>query len=96
MAGLGAGLPAHSVPGAPAAIATLAGAALIVWLAPNTQQILRDHAPAFEIYEGEIREWTRRWPRWQPTLGWATAMVAVLLLAVNGLRKPTEFLYFQF
>jgi len=77
-------------------LVALAAAGAVVWLAPNTQQILWDHAPALETYPGEIRPWHRTWLRWQPTTAWAIASTALLLVAVDSLARPTVFLYFQF
>ncbi len=65
----------------------LLGALLaIVWLAPNTQ----------EVVDG-IGAQTRRFaPRWEPTPAWAGCVSVVLLFAVSQMSKVSAFLYFQF
>jgi len=63
----------------------------IVWLAPNSQQILAAHRPALEnvTYAGMLR--------WQPTRIWLMCIAAGLLWALTEIGgKVSEFLYFQF
>ncbi len=64
----------------------------IVWFAPNTQQILRLHAPALE----RVTPWRQGWPAWTPTPAWAVAMGVALMLGVLATSGTAEFLYFQF
>ncbi len=76
------------------AIAVLWLAALyaLVWGAPNTQQIMRAHAPALgRIVAGPL-------PRlvWQPTLRWALAFGCAAALGLLSIGGTGEFLYFQF
>ena len=67
----------------------------IVWLAPNTQQIMERFDPALD-YRPEARA-AMPWLRWQPTTRWA---LATMLLAYFGLLYMSsgfsEFIYFQF
>jgi len=68
----------------------------ITLLAPNTQQIMAAYRPALATSGGEIRP--ARWAslRWRPTGAWALAGAAGAVVAVLGLARVSEFLYFQF
>ncbi len=65
----------------------------MVWLAPNTQQIMNRYRPALGIpaetpYQGRLQ--------WRPS-AWLAVPVAVLtVICVVNLHKHSEFLYFQF
>lgn len=64
----------------------------IVWGAPNTQQIMRDYAPALgRIMPGP-------WPalRWRPEPRWAVAFGCAATLGLLSIGGTGEFLYFQF
>ncbi len=74
------------------AIAWLAGLYAIVWGAPNTQQIMRDYAPAL----GRIQPGSLSSLRWQPTLRWAAAFGCAAALGLLSVGGTGEFLYFQF
>ena len=63
---------------------------------PNTQQIMRRYRPAFETYQGEIKRLNVRWLEWRPTQIWALFSSIIFVLAVLGLTRVSEFLYFQF
>ena len=70
----------------------LAALYLIVWGAPNTQQIMRAWEPALgRVQPGPL-------PRlvWQPSLNWAMAMGGATTLALLAIGGTGEFLYFQF
>jgi len=62
----------------------------LVWLAPNTQQIMAGFKPVLEdvVYMGRMR--------WQPNILWLSSIAVVLLYAVTDMGKVSEFLYFQF
>lgn len=69
-------------------------AAVIAFVAPNTQELMRDFEPALPC---QSRSGSRTpGPAWRP--GRAQAMTAGLLatLSILALGRPTEFLYFQF
>lgn len=72
----------------------LAVALAIVWFMPNTQQIMRGHAPAL----GFVADATARGICWRPGLwaGTLTGLVAVFLFARTLQKQPGEFIYFQF
>ena len=70
----------------------LAALYAIVWGAPNTQQIMRDHAPAL----GRINPGPLAALRWQPNLRWAAACGFAATLGLLSMGGTGEFLYFQF
>ena len=57
--------------------------------APNTQQIMRDYAPALSKVSGGGLAW-------RPSLGWAMVLGCVGALGVLAIGGSGEFLYFQF
>ncbi len=65
---------------------------LIVWLAPNTQQIMADYKPALDMPDA------RRAKRllWRPTVTAAALVWLLGFIAVINLNKQSAFLYFQF
>ncbi|MGE0709456.1 MAG: MBOAT family protein [Planctomycetota bacterium] len=75
------------------AVAVLPVLLAIVWLAPNTQQILARHSPALGVVpsDGEPRWW-----EWRPTWYWALVVGAIAALALLGLTSVDRFIYFQF
>ena len=65
---------------------------LVVWFAPNTQQIMSRFEPALgrpiaNPYSGLV---------WRPSGSWAVAAGGLAALGVLALGGTTEFLYFQF
>jgi hypothetical protein len=70
----------------------LAALYAIVWGAPNTQQIMCDHAPAL----GRINPGPLAALRWQPNLRWAAACGFAATLGLLSIGGTGEFLYFQF
>jgi hypothetical protein len=59
---------------------------------PNTQQIMRDYAPALgRIVAGPLPA-----IRWEPSLRWAAAFGGAATLALLSIGGTGEFLYFQF
>lgn len=77
-------------------VAHLAGLLVVVWFAPNTQQILGDWQPAYESLSLEELQSRPGWAAWQPTPRWALVSSLVTVAAVLHLSRATEFLYFQF
>lgn len=71
-------------------------AALLVWLVPNTQEIMVRFKPAFETYRGEIKAWGDRWIQWSPSKAYAIVTSVLLYLAISNLVKKSEFIYFNF
>ncbi|MEC4749392.1 MBOAT family O-acyltransferase [Methylomicrobium sp. Wu6] len=67
---------------------------LIVWLMPNTQQIMERYKPALGMLEqSESRE---TWWQWRPTCVWLGLIVIIATLAILSLNEISEFIYFQF
>ncbi len=79
------------VPGASAIVQVLL-LYLLVFGAPNTQQIIGDYAPTISKFV----QTAPRWMRWQPTLTWAAVTAALFVYSVLNFGGTTEFLYFQF
>jgi alginate O-acetyltransferase complex protein AlgI len=72
-------------------IARLAALYAIVWLAPNTQQIVCSYQP--------VREAMHLAPSrlvWHPNLPWAAALGLAACLGLLSLGGSSEFLYFRF
>lgn len=64
----------------------------IVFLAPNTQQIMGRFRPGLDASTHALRVW----PQWQPTLRWAIACALVAGCGFLSLHRVSEFLYYQF
>jgi hypothetical protein len=64
----------------------------IVFLAPNTQQIMQRYQPALDQ---SAQASSLRWA-WAARTRWALGMALVLALGLLSLTRPSEFLYFQF
>jgi D-alanyl-lipoteichoic acid acyltransferase DltB (MBOAT superfamily) len=64
---------------------------LVVWLAPNTQQIMAAAKPAL----GVLKEAPSR-IQWQVSAPWALLTAGLLLAVIVNLGRHSEFLYFQF
>jgi alginate O-acetyltransferase complex protein AlgI len=65
---------------------------LIVWLAPNTQQIMAMYKPALDIPEGSKAKRLL----WQPSHTWLAASVLCSVFAILSISEMSEFIYFQF
>jgi hypothetical protein len=70
---------------------TVAAAAAIAFMAPNTQEIVSEIEPQHRT-AGRRRAWFD----WRPNGRQAVIYGSLLALGVLGLSRPTEFLYFQF
>jgi alginate O-acetyltransferase complex protein AlgI len=67
----------------------------IVWLAPNTQEIVRWRP--FDPATGNLGEPEgKRWLSWQPNAWWAAGVGTALAAGCLSLNHVTKFLYFQF
>lgn len=64
----------------------------IVWLAPNSHQILGRFSPAL----AKVQEAPQRWLRWRPSIAWLAVTLVLLFLCLTHLHRETRFLYFQF
>ncbi|MGZ8180815.1 MAG: MBOAT family O-acyltransferase [Methylobacter sp.] len=61
---------------------------------PNTQQFMRKYRPA--LYSKIVLRDMGSSILWRPTLGWSIGISFLLVYAILGLVRPSEFLYFQF
>jgi len=66
--------------------------ALIAFVAPNTQEILRRFRPALGVEPGSVA----RWWHWRPAWPWLAATALAAACAVLSLTAVSEFIYFQF
>jgi len=89
LAGLHGGGPVAVTPELARGVALIGLAAVLAFLAPNTQQIMA----RAEAVPGAFAP-TRM--AWRPSLGWAAVTGATLALGLLALGQPAEFLYFQF
>jgi len=64
---------------------------LIVWFAPNTQQIMQIYKPALDLPESDEVKL-----RWNPSLYSAALVWFLGFIAIINLNKKSAFLYFQF
>ncbi len=64
----------------------------VVFLAPNTQQIMQRFQPALNYRAAGNRVRLT----WSAQRRWAIAMAFVLACGLLSLTRPSEFLYFQF
>jgi alginate O-acetyltransferase complex protein AlgI len=64
----------------------------IVWIMPNTQQIMADYSPVL----GSVKR--PRWDlfTWRPRLAWAIGIGLIFVFAIEGLTQSRPFLYFEF
>ena len=62
----------------------------IVWLAPNSQEIMAGFNPSLEMITSSSRL------RWHPNKYWMLLTACALLYALSRMGKVSEFLYFQF
>jgi alginate O-acetyltransferase complex protein AlgI len=64
----------------------------IIWLMPNSQQIMAKFPAAL----GQIAAGRHRILEWSPSVRWAVPVGLAAALAIASLSQHTEFLYFQF
>jgi alginate O-acetyltransferase complex protein AlgI len=70
---------------------------LVVWLAPNTQQIMDRYEPAMNLPKHPGHSpWLTSWLSWTPSIGTAVVICAMGLVAIARLSTRSVFLYFQF
>ncbi len=73
-------------------LARVAAYFAIVWLMPNSQQIMVKFPAAL----GQIAAGRYRFLEWTPSPKWAISVGLFAGLAIASLSQHTEFLYFQF
>jgi hypothetical protein len=86
------------VPPAALLAGLLAALLAVVWLAPNTQQIIGGYGRALDPYPPSPGAAPAPALRWRPSPALAVLAGVVLFVCLLGLlsEKPAEFLYFQF
>ncbi len=67
----------------------------IVWLLPNTQQILLRFKPALELTTADKTEGVLHF-LWRPTVAWGVCLGLTFFAVLVKMQNPTSFLYFQF
>jgi alginate O-acetyltransferase complex protein AlgI len=65
----------------------------IVWLFPNTYQLLRKYKPALLVYDEPM---TKVGLQWKPTFLWNIFIVLILVLGIIHIQASSMFLYFRF
>ncbi|MDP2761582.1 MAG: MBOAT family protein [Sideroxyarcus sp.] len=63
----------------------------IVWIAPNTQQVMHKFKPALDVSAGMQCKFA-----WSPAPAWLIGTLAIAVLGIISISKLSEFLYFQF
>lgn len=71
----------------------VAAALALVWLAPNTQQIMRRARPVIERVEAPAH---LDWLVWRPAVAVAVIVGVMFAVCVLSMSRPSEFLYYQF
>ena len=75
----------------------ITAALLIVWLAPNVQQMMNRFEPYLNIMAkaGGITDGPA-WLSWRPAIGWAFVLIVCALASILWMSRASDFLYFQF
>lgn len=66
----------------------------IVWLLPNTQQIMARYQPALGM--AAQSQCPQTWWHWRPNGAWLSAIVIAAAVGILSLNEISEFIYFQF
>jgi hypothetical protein len=78
----------------------LAGLAAIIWLLPNTQELLSRFEPALKFKPAEpgtrSRASSQEWITWKPNISWALGVAALTIYALTQISRVNEFIYWQF
>ena len=67
---------------------------IIIWLMPNSQQIMSKYFPALNPYLGD-RHYVSK-IIWEPTIIWLIITGVVAIIGLANITKVSEFLYYQF
>lgn len=89
------------------ALAILSLGLFITWFLPNVRQLFQAYSPTCEDIKGDtpleitkspstFQEKLRQYFQWQPTKKFALATGVSFAIAIMGLTRVSEFLYFQF
>ena len=81
-------------------VAMLAGLAIVVWLLPNTQELLGRFEPALRFKPVEsgtrVELWSQKWISWSPSAVWALGVATITIYALTQISRVNEFIYWQF
>jgi hypothetical protein len=80
------------VPVSGAAYYWIGGLLLLVWLMPNTQQIMANFKPGLNM----PKDFKPSWFTWKPSNTLAIVTVLCAVYATISISKISEFIYFQF
>jgi D-alanyl-lipoteichoic acid acyltransferase DltB (MBOAT superfamily) len=76
---------------------------VVVWVFPNSHELLAAHTPALEYAQDPPRvnlaptpRWLSRLLTWQPNLLWALLLAALMVAGILNLSRPSDFIYWQF
>lgn len=75
---------------------TLLVALLLVWLFPNTQQLMVNYSPAFDTFRGAISRKSPLYFEWVLNKKYAALIAFIAAFTVLHLNRVSEFIYFQF
>ena len=67
---------------------------ILIWLMPNSQQIMDKYFPALTPYPGD-KKYVPKFI-WQPDLLWSFLIAALTIIGLANITKVSEFLYYQF
>ena len=90
-----AGLPGESKEAVAHQLGRMMVGFAIVWLLPNTQQILGCFKPALDktVWDTPVRHARLLW---HPNVVWALLLSGAFVASLVGMKDPSTFLYFQF
>lgn len=77
------------------ALAMIGLGAALTLLAPNSQEILRNHWISSDAMPDRMAA-APGWLRWSPSAGWAAAAAAMLVVAATSIGDGGTFLYYDF
>lgn len=69
---------------------------IVLWFAPNVNEIMKNEEPYINTYGRDIEAPKRKFFLWDTTFKWAFIVAFCLLVSVLYLTRVQEFLYFQF
>jgi D-alanyl-lipoteichoic acid acyltransferase DltB (MBOAT superfamily) len=95
----GQGFSAISSYDAGTAFAWLAALLAVVWLMPNTQEILAAYGPALDYGhrdDGKPGGGFAHWLQWRPTSPWAITISLIAIFTITQMSRISEFIYWQF
>lgn len=70
----------------------IVGLMLLVWLAPNTYQLMHKHDPVLTDANLSLKSTLH----WKPNRRWGIYISILFLMAIMNMNRVSEFLYFQF